>query len=468
MRFCFCLLAPGLVAGVMLLAISPVWAGVKEAEAAKDSGKGLKIKAELTADDPMDTIRKGSHAKTYEYKMEAGKAYQIDMVSLVDNPNKFDPYLRLEDASGKRLAEDDDGGGFPNARITFMPRKTGTYKIIATTFQPGMTGKYVLTVAPATAAAAAYGELQQQLQAQLKGLDKEFLAAPTVEEKKKVQARLPEVFGPHAERLVAFLDMYGADPVARRAEQELKQITAQFLVRSDMPAASKALSNMLAAAKQKQLKGEFSLALAENLRARYEKAYQKKNKAEAAKLADEADGLLTGVSRDYALVKAPGSLATLGKQADDALFVLRNLSVGKTAPNIEGEDTGGKKLKLSDYRGKVVVVDFWATWCGPCRAMIPHEKDLVKRLKDQPFVFLGVNADGERQTAQKFIEKEEMRWRNFFDGEHGPITTAYRIQYFPTIYVLDTSGVIRYRDVRGPDMDQAVEELLKEAKGAKK
>jgi hypothetical protein len=97
--------------------------------------------------------------------------------------------------------------------------------------------------------------------------------------------------------------------------------------------------------------------------------------------------------------------------------------------------------------------------------MLPHERSLVKRLKDRPFALLGVNADDNREGTKKRLAKEQITWRNFWDG--GVITKQYRVQYFPTIYVLDPGGVIRYRDVRGEDMDRAVEELLAEAGGKK-
>jgi outer membrane biosynthesis protein TonB len=95
----------------------------------------------LTAADPFDAVRQRSHQKVHELRLVAGKTYQIDMVS-----NQIDSYLRLEDSARQRLAEDDDSGGFPNAHIIFSCRRTGTYRIICTTFQGGATGAYTLTV----------------------------------------------------------------------------------------------------------------------------------------------------------------------------------------------------------------------------------------------------------------------------------------------------------------------------------
>jgi hypothetical protein len=94
----------------------------------------------LTANDPLDRVRAGCRHKVYSVKLEAGKEYTIDMTS------QFDTYLRLEDAQQKQLAQDDDGGGGLNSRIVFQPQKTGTYRIIATTFAADQTGDFQLRI----------------------------------------------------------------------------------------------------------------------------------------------------------------------------------------------------------------------------------------------------------------------------------------------------------------------------------
>ena len=97
--------------------------------------------------------------------------------------------------------------------------------------------------------------------------------------------------------------------------------------------------------------------------------------------------------------------------------------------------------------------------------MYPHERSLVKRLENRPFALIGINSDADRDKLKKVLEAEKITWRSFWNGPKGtggPISEAWHVRGWPTIYVLDGAGVIRYRDVRGEDMDRAVDELLKE------
>ena len=95
--------------------------------------------------------------------------------------------------------------------------------------------------------------------------------------------------------------------------------------------------------------------------------------------------------------------------------------------------------------------------------MYPHERSLVKRMEKMPFVLLGVNSDP-KKDIQAAMKREQITWPFFWDGgnTNGPIAKKYGVQSWPTIYVLDANGVIRYKNVRGPKMDEAVETLLKE------
>ncbi|MDB5347928.1 MAG: thiol-disulfide isomerase-like thioredoxin [Schlesneria sp.] len=140
----------------------------------------------------------------------------------------------------------------------------------------------------------------------------------------------------------------------------------------------------------------------------------------------------------------------------------RNFEVGSLAAEIEGKDADGKEFKLSEYRGNVVVLDFWADWCPHCRNMYPHERELVERLKDKPFVLLGINGD-EPARAERAIAAGNVTWRSWLDGPTGPIGALYQLSAWPTIYVLDKEGRIRFKDVRGEELEAAVDSLLEDS-----
>lgn len=96
--------------------------------------------------------------------------------------------------------------------------------------------------------------------------------------------------------------------------------------------------------------------------------------------------------------------------------------------------------------------------------MYPHERSLVKRLAGKPFALLGINSDRDREALKEVMAKEEITWRSWWDGgsTRGPIANQYNVSAWPTIFVLDAKGVIRYKGVRGEAMDKAVDTLLAE------
>lgn len=158
---------------------------------------------------------------------------------------------------------------------------------------------------------------------------------------------------------------------------------------------------------------------------------------------------------------------TLAMEANARLDDLRNLAVGKPAPEIDGVDFDGKPLRLSDYRGKVVALVFWGTWCGPCMREVPHEREMVERLKGKPFALLGVDCDEDQEVARKVMNDERMTWPQWHDGApgEGPIARRYHVQGYPTVVVIDAQGNIRAKNVIGSPLDELVDKLIVEAEG---
>ena len=179
------------------------------------------------------------------------------------------------------------------------------------------------------------------------------------------------------------------------------------------------------------------------------------------------DGMLVSLKElkeKYSDVVAQGN-RKVKDVIDGPIFELEHLQVGSIAPDIVGKDFDGIEFRLSDYRGKVVMLDFWGQWCPPCRDMFPHERELIEELVGKPFVLIGVNSDRRLETAVKATKQQNLVWRNFWcgpQGRTGPIAKKWNVSAWPTVYLIDGEGVIRYKEVLGRDIDKGIEALLAE------
>ncbi len=138
---------------------------------------------------------------------------------------------------------------------------------------------------------------------------------------------------------------------------------------------------------------------------------------------------------------------------------------GAKAPGFSARTITGETVRLEDLRGKVVLLDFWATWCGPCVAMVPEVKELYARNRDKGFVILGISSDHDLETLQRFVKSKGMEWKQVYeagDPKPGSIRHLYGVMKYPTTVLLDREGTIRLVDARGDDLAKAVEELVRE------
>jgi thiol-disulfide isomerase/thioredoxin len=146
---------------------------------------------------------------------------------------------------------------------------------------------------------------------------------------------------------------------------------------------------------------------------------------------------------------------------------LTALKPAKAAKNFTLPDQDGKPHKLSDYRGKVVLVNFWATWCPPCRREMPSMERLSQRLKDQPFIILGINQQEDPERVFVFTAQVDPS-PNFpilFDS-NSKIANAWGVLGLPASFIVDQQGRVVYRAMGGrefdhPDIELAIRRLLK-------
>ena len=136
------------------------------------------------------------------------------------------------------------------------------------------------------------------------------------------------------------------------------------------------------------------------------------------------------------------------------------------APDFSFTSQQGEYISLEDLKGKVVVLDFWGTWCPPCVESVPELRNLHKRYSKEPsFVLIGISSDGDEQAWKEFTEKNKMIWPQYRDRDR-KILSAFNIRAFPTYVVIDHEGIVRFQSVgfswtRSANLDDAIKKQVK-------
>lgn len=165
----------------------------------------------------------------------------------------------------------------------------------------------------------------------------------------------------------------------------------------------------------------------------------------------EAEELRGRLAKDYADTEA-------GARAARKL----QLAVGSSAPEFTGRTIDGHEFKLSDYRGKVVLVDFYGFWCGPCKASLPHLRELAKLHAEKPFAIIGVNHGDGPEAYKRGLEEHRITWTSAFQGPRAAISELYDIRAYPTFFLLDREGVIAAKGHSSAEVAAEIERLLAE------
>jgi thiol-disulfide isomerase/thioredoxin len=187
--------------------------------------------------------------------------------------------------------------------------------------------------------------------------------------------------------------------------------------------------------------------------------------SDPGELRKEAEVLFERVVEEYGDVPEfgmkKGDDPLLGK-AKNELHELRDLAVGKVAPEIIADDAAGTQLSLCGCRGRVVVLWFFANWCGHCVDIYPQARGIAERLDPNEITILGVNVDPDLETLRKLLHDGAITWRCWWDGADRRVCREWNISGLPMIYVIDARGVIRYRNVRAKALSTAIDALLAE------
>lgn len=139
-------------------------------------------------------------------------------------------------------------------------------------------------------------------------------------------------------------------------------------------------------------------------------------------------------------------------------------ALARMAPPFSVTTLDGQQISLDNLKGKVVLIDFWATWCGPCREALPRVRDIAKEFQGQPLVVLSVSLDTDQGKWKDFVAKNKMTWPQYYDGGfQGRVATMFDVHAIPQTFTIDSNGVLEDRHIGDAGMDSTLKKLVTRA-----
>ena len=135
------------------------------------------------------------------------------------------------------------------------------------------------------------------------------------------------------------------------------------------------------------------------------------------------------------------------------------------APPFSVVTADGEHISMDDLQGKVVLLDFWAIWCGPCREALPHIKQVVKKFQGEPLVILSISLDANEEKWKEFITKNEMTWPQYRDGGFtGPVSRMFSVRAIPHTFTIDADGVLQEEHIGDASIEGKLKKLIARAR----